>query len=42
VALLPQGNFALCGERPTLRALDRRKLFEKSLAKTFENKNKFI
>ena len=29
------GCFALCGGRPTLRALDRRALFEKSAAKAF-------
>ena len=34
----PENYFAICGWRPTLRALDRRSLFEKSNAKTF---NKF-
>jgi len=32
----PEKNFALCGGRPTLRALDQRSLFEKSDAKTFK------
>ena len=31
----PENYFAICGWRPTLRALDRRSLFEKSNAKTF-------
>ena len=31
----PQESFARCDERPTLRALDRRSLFEKSDGKTF-------
>jgi hypothetical protein len=30
-----KGDFALCGGRPTLRALDWRSLFEKSDGKTF-------
>ena len=31
----PKNYFAICGWRPTLRALDQRSLFEKSDVKTF-------